>query len=573
MGFWVLVLKIFIPNRPPPNRSGPTVVNESADAMAKPLNQTNGNGCHAPSSLSPPPEDSPYTPKQANGVLRRRLIIASIFAIICIRRWHRDLNSISNNDGLMLPSPPSSLPLATVAYAVSITSCSPKLAARLYDAAAVLRRSIQLNSYPMNANSRYGAKFYAFSLNQDSCTARLSLAGWEVLLQDPPIYRELIKEPKGSVLKMGIGSDGCCGDRELIKLVTYKLIDHEMAVHLDLDTLVVHPMDELFNVMHFTNHHTYEGKKAREELAEVTAPTYLNRRLTGNPAKSGNMTAVELLWNITVDAYFTKDYNMIVPGRMEQRVGMQGGFLVVRPSMDKYTHLINLVYSGEFYSGFDARSGGWFKSGYGRHIWGSMTIQGLMSYYFDVEQLEHSVELNRCRYNNIADNARVSTFSRNPKFPRGTLLPFARNETNSRYNFHDTRCRDGRDECDDTNCQRFPLAKMRVLHYTYCKNPWKACSQCGYLETYKEPTCYAMLREWFRVRGTLPGEGNITKAVLDRADPEHDMGPVAVFQEDGEVEVKTGNCLKEFYLGYCPGGSYIGMEHRNLSAVDVAVTA
>jgi len=190
-----------------------------------------------------------------------------------------------------------------------------------------------------------------------------------------------------------------------------------------------------------------------------------------------------------------------------------------------------------------------------------MTIQGLMAYHFDIEQLENSVELNRCRYNNIADNARVSSFARNPKFPRCTLLPFVRNASNPRYNFNDKQCRDGRDKCDDTDCQRFPLKKARILHYTYCKSPWK-CNSCEYLETYKEPTCYEMVREWFRARGTIPGEGNRT---LDRVKG-NEKGPLSFIREDGEVELREGNCFKEFYLGYCmEEGKYDPMKHRKLS--------
>jgi hypothetical protein len=268
--------------------------------------------------------------------------------------------------------------------------------------------------------------------------------------------------------------------------------------------------------------------------------------MTGNPAKSGNMSTSELLMNITVDAFFTKDYNMIVPGKHEQRVGIQGGFLLVRPSITTYGHLLSLVYSGEFYGGFDAKESGWFKSGYGKHIWGSMTIQGLMAYFFDVKKLNSSVELNRCRYNNVADNSRVSTYSSNPKFPRGTLLPFLRNASKPHLNFQDTKCRDGRGECDDTNCQRFPLQKARILHYTYCKSPW-ACNPCDFLQTYKEPMCYSMAREWFRVRSTIPGEDNQDLGKVNGGD----YGPVSHINENGEVTVTQGNCYKEFYLGFC----------------------
>jgi len=507
-----------------------------------------------------PPKSKPHPSNTSNAHIQRKVLIALLFALISIVRWNRDLAKtapISASDFRFAIATPEELPLATVGYAVSITKCSPKLANRLYDAAMVLKRSIEIVSYPIHPDSRYGAAFYAFTLKSedpnydpaksDRCHQALSLAGWKVLPQDKPLYPELIKEPEGSGLKMGIRSDGCCGDMELIKLATYKLTEHPMAIHLDLDTLVRHPMDELFDVVYFPPH-TAEGKKARIQLAEVAAPTYINRRSTGDPSKSGAQTAVEVLANITVDAYFTKDYNMIIPNnRQEKKVGVQGGFLAVRPSHETYIQLISYVYSGEFYGGYDARPPtGWFRSGYGKHIWGALTIQGLMAYYFDVEQLERSVELNRCRYNNIADNARVSSFARNPKFPRGTLLPFVRDPNNERYNFHDKECRDGRENCDDTDCQRFPVKKARILHYTYCKNPWN-CQGCDYLETYKEPTCYEMIREWFRVRSTIPGEGNRT---LDNV-VGNETGPLSFIRPDGEVELRTGNCMKEFFLGFC----------------------
>ena len=507
----------------------------------------------------------------------RPVLIAILFATFSlIKLTHNLNNALISYDGTV---PASSLnqtrpsqPLATAAYAISITSCG-KLSKSLYDAASVLKRSIELNSHPLHHTSRYAAHYYAFILKPDNnldpkvvdkCYQLLELAGWTIKLEDTPLYPELIKEPPGSILKNGIRSDGCCGERELIKLATYKLTDYDFAVHLDLDTLIIHPFDELFNVMYF-HPNSAEGKMARMQLKEIVAPTYLNRRMTGNPStSSNNMSATEVLANITVDAYFTKDYNMIRPGQESQRVGVQGGFLVVRPSTSTYTHLVNLVYSGEFYGGFDARTSGWYKSGYGKHIWGSMTIQGLMAYYFDVEQLEHSVELNRCRYNNIADNARVSGFARNPKYPRCTLLPFVRNASEPRYNFDDKQCRDGRDTCDDTDCQRFPLSKMRMLHYTYCKSPWK-CNGCEYLETYKEPTCYEMTREWFRVRDTIPGEEGTRNITNVKG---NDNGPLSFIRDDGEVELREGNCFKEFYLGYClDHANYVPMIQRNLSAI------
>jgi hypothetical protein len=343
---------------------------------------------------------------------------------------------------------------------------------------------------------------------------------------------------------------------------------------MDLDTLVVHPLDELFDVMYFDGAGD-EGRSARSALLRdgIVAPTYLNRRMTGDPTGAtgvGNATerrhasAEEVMADIVVDAFFTKDYNMIRPGAQQRRVGVQGCFLVVRTSMSTYRRIVDIVLSGEYYGGHDAGGTGWRKSGYGNHIWGSMTIQGLLAYYFDVEESDRSVELNRCRYNNIADNARVLTFSPNPKYPRGMLLPFARNASNPRYDFNDTVCRDGRAACDDVDCQRFPVSRARVLHYTYCKSPW-SCNSCEYLETYKEPTCHLMTREWFRVRATLPGEGEAVRMEDVRGD---DRGPVSHIRDDGEVEVRVGNCYKETYLGYClEHGNYVPMTRRNLTSV------
>ena len=94
---------------------------------------------------------------------------------------------------------------------------------------------LALSARPIHHNSRYGAKFYAFTLkppndenpSNDRCYQVLSKAGWEVLPQDPPLYPTLIQEPEGSgsILKNTIGSDGCCVDKELIKLTTYTLTD------------------------------------------------------------------------------------------------------------------------------------------------------------------------------------------------------------------------------------------------------------------------------------------------------------------------------------------------------------
>ena len=151
----------------------------------------------------------------------RRLVVAFLFVIANLWHWNNNVvtllstsSSSSSSSGTSTAALPSS-PLATVAYAISITSCTSKLSSTLFDAASVLRQSILLNSWPLHPSSRYGAAFYAFTISmtttttttttQDECSRILSLAGWTVLPQSRPVHPELIKEPEGSILKMGIG--------------------------------------------------------------------------------------------------------------------------------------------------------------------------------------------------------------------------------------------------------------------------------------------------------------------------------------------------------------------------------
>lgn len=511
-----------------------------------------------------------------NKPTRRRLLIAFAFISITIFNWDdKELLRAFRNASVRARTSSNTNtnangPTTTVAYAISITKCTYKF--NPFDTAAVLKRSIELNSWPKHPKSQYASKFYAFVLtsnltryNQlsDRCGSQLSLAGWNIIPQEEQVYPSLIREPPGSILKNGISSDGCCGDSELIKLATYKL-PHEIAVHLDLDTLVTNPFDELYDVMHYSPD-TEEGKQARKKLVEVVAPTDFNRRSSGHPSRGSvnGTVAQELLSNIVVNAFYTKDYNMVQPKKQGhvEHVGVQGGFLVVRPSIVTYLKLRDLVYSGKFYSGRDGITSGWFKGGYGAHIWGAMTIQGLLGHYFDHVDMAHSVELNRCRYNNVADNARVSTFSQNAKFPRGTLIDQARNASDERYNYKDSDCRDGRANCDDVDCQRFPIEKTRLVHYTYCKSPTK-CNECNFMETYKEVTCYAFIKEWFRVRSTLAGED------LPHMEDDAFSTNVQLMREDGTVDVHQGNCYKEYTMGFCKGSgkhNYVSMKHRNIS--------
>jgi hypothetical protein len=83
------------------------------------------------------------------------------------------------------------------------------------------------------------------------------------------------------------------------------------------------------------------------------------------------------------------------------------------------------------------------------------------------------------------------------------------------------------------------------------------------METYKEVTCYSFIKEWFRVRSTLPGE------IIPHMEDNAFVNNVQMMKEDGTVDVHQGNCYKEFTLGYCQGaGKYVSMKQRNISLME-----
>ena len=68
-----------------------------------------------------------------------------------------------------------------------------------------------------------------------------------------------------------------------------------------------------------------------------------------------------------------------------------------------------------------------------------------------------------------------------------------------------TTTRNGRSNCDDEQCQTWPLEESYILHYTYCKHPTR-CDDVVYNETLKEQQCRNMRRAWFLVRKLLAQE-------------------------------------------------------------------
>jgi hypothetical protein len=233
---------------------------------------------------------------------------------------------------------------------------------------------------------------------------------------------------------------GCCGEKELIKLEAYTLTDYPIVVHLDLDVIVLKPMDDIFDMMMLDN---VEPSKA------IMWP---NKPI---PQK--------------INAFYTYDYNMVSASNPYKPV--QGGFLVTRPDRKVYEEFREIVRVGDFRDG-----GGW--GGKVGPFHGSMTFQGIIPYYYDVLHPGQSIELSRCIYNQMADNPR----------DKKTVNDVVQG-----------KCRTGEAECED--CRSRPLEDVVTTHFTLCQKPWWCLPHSQ--DAIQHRLCRQLTHEWYKIRSEL----------------------------------------------------------------------
>ncbi|GBG33220.1 Galactinol synthase 1 [Hondaea fermentalgiana] len=250
------------------------------------------------------------------------------------------------------------------------------------DGAAVLKHSVDM------LGSAHDVSFVAI-VHPSVTTTRPALRelGIEILEYPEPITSA---EIQGKHLRETIDKSGCCGVLELLKLRAFQLTAYDRVVLLDMDTLIVQSLDHLFDFpeeMLFTYDHAMD---------------------------SGHSAAPPV----------------------------QGGFMVLRPSVKTFERLVDIVREGDFRpgSGWAGQNIGW--------CWGGQTIQGLISYYYNRVDPDNKRVLDYCRY-----NAMVST----------------------------------------KNCEETPISEVISIHFTVCQKPW----ECRKLE---KPLCNEMHAEWWKVR-------------------------------------------------------------------------
>jgi hypothetical protein len=225
-----------------------------------------------------------------------------------------------------------------IAYAITLTKDG-----FFADGAAVLAYSIM----KVSTQCEFDVSLVAF-VHPNVTTSRpiLGKLGFHVIEAAKPINVSAIST-EFEFMRNTIDKNGCCGALELIKLNSYRLTQYEWVIHMDADTVLLNPINELFNTNYSLIYTTDPNMMSyKEEIAE--------------PA--------------------------------------QGGFLVLRPSVTDYVNIINTIMTTGFF-----QNSGWNNSHIG-WIWGGMTVQGILPYYYNlVTRPGRSKKIDRCVYNTMAD--------------------------------------------------------------------------------------------------------------------------------------------------------------------------
>ena len=372
----------------------------------------------------------------------------------------------------------SQLPVV-IGYAVSITGCGRD---PITEGAAILQHSIHLNSVRANNSSsninnndntssssiprmgRYDYQMYAiYHPSAKECAMTLQDLGYTLLERDTPVP---ISDIQGEYLRTHIANNGCCGEKELIKLYAYTLTQHPLVVHLDLDTMIVQPLDPLFDYMLLL---TQRQQQSSSSLPTTTEQVQIQERMKNLvmwpdrfPPLSSTRTTT------TTDAMFTYDYNMVSPKIHDRPV--QGGFLLLRPSQSVYKEFQQIIRVGDFRAG----------SGWGGEVgpfYGSMTFQGIIPYYYNFVHPHSGLELNRCYVNTMADNPRTKKTVNN--VVQGP-------------------CRTGQSEESCQDCRTVPLSQIYSVHYTICQKPWNCLSH--HQNVIQHDLCRNLTHEWYHLR-------------------------------------------------------------------------
>jgi hypothetical protein len=410
----------------------------------------------------------------------------------------------------------SSSSAVVIAHVVSLIKCTKRASVTGFlDAAAVLRHSIHQNSiHTPSSGSKYSYKMYA--IVHETCQEHATLLdrlGYTSIVRPSPI---LLEEIQPGWYRDHVEGENCCGSGEFIKLYAYTFTDHPLTVHWDMDVAIFQPLDDLFDSMLYPAN-SPEGRQARSRL-QVQHP--------------------ERPLPVRIDAFFTRDITSAQPWEMRQ--GVQGGFLVSRPSLDHFEQYQRFIRQGNYTPG-RGNGKGWGGLGYGG-FQGAMAYQGVVAYFYDQLAPDTAVELDACVWNQVVADVIWRGPSAMEHYGQCREHPTRPGDT-----YEDNTPEKGR--C--TDCRILPVDQVKTAHYTACKKPWEctlphprkprdAKQKHRLQELTNITTCGLLFRKWFDLRQDF--EQKLQKA-----------GNVIPSLRDGNYE-------EQYFGGYCKGkGNYIAM--------------
>jgi hypothetical protein len=293
-----------------------------------------------------------------------------------------------------------------VAYAIVITSCplSTKPSHPIVDGPAVLAHSIR------RLPTLYDYDLVALVLPEAvNCTQHLPSLGYKLIVRNLGFT---LKSIKGYYdFRQYIQYDGCCGEKELLKLEVYTLRQYAVVVHLDTDLLILKSMDGIINAM-----------------------------LGIDPSNNIQVLHRDRALPAEINFLFTRDYIQMSRSTNDtSKFAVQGGFFAVKPSTPFYRKLI-----GEIRKGVFNVPKGWGLKGYGGY-YGAPQVQGLLSYFYGELFPDGAVELNPCIYN--------------------SMVNFSPYTSDGRCRYNTTT-----DYCPD--CLNMSLSELHSTHFTVCFKPW-----------------------------------------------------------------------------------------------------
>ena len=386
-----------------------------------------------------------------------------------------------------------------------------------------------------------------------------------------------------------IQKDGCCGEKELIKLHIYTMIDYDIVICMDLDTILLQPLDILYDTMLLS---ASKKKKEKDNNDECSTTKINTTRMVVTPRFNRPLPSHD---RGGVHAFFTRDYRLVPLGHS---VPIQGGFLMVRPSLDAYNEMLSMIQSGNYIpnkpgrpqsSGSNGVVGGWDNTGHGLG-YGGLTVQGIVPWFYDETRLlketqeqpqnrhiHNGVELDECYYNTQFSQSRHDGTTKGTKNDIGkctTGLPEQQCEDCTRHQRlvlvpssqntdenHDTSIeQNAEDNADETNARNIndntsSIVVVKTAHFAGCGKPWRCWNVTDpskYAPNRRGPKfthqklCTELHRIWFLLRRdveeTLIRNGKV----------------VVAGNNNHNTNTNDGKFLSEVFGGYCHSSGYEG---------------